>query len=509
MAHRPLDAVIRHIRKVAGVPLNSRESDPELLQRFVDDQDATAFAALVQRHGPLVRSVCRRLLRHEADVDDAFQATFLVLFRKAGTIRRRPSLASWLYGVAFRIARKAKSQSCQRQAHEQRVIGASPAEPWREAAWREICAVLDEELQGLSEKYRASLVLCYLEGRTRDEAAHQLGWSLRTLQRRLERGREILRARLMRRGLTLSAGLLATALSEHVTAAALPAGLVNSTVKAILLYGAGKTAAAGLISGQGAALAKGVLTAMFLRKMTTVATLVVALGVTGTGTGLWTYQTVAAQRADAPDKKAAARAAAACEELQSFLRVPSQHDGIVRVIGTEIKEGDKVPPEQTITIKINGEVRKYRRLKKGDKVEEGQLLARLDDDLARADVAIQIAKVRAAKAEKVSSEKTRDEAQQRYETQKKLLRAGNNGTSGTTAEDLRGALLQVIRYTEETVSKEEAIKVAEQELNKARKVLEMYEIRSPSRGVIKAIYRRPGEAVKALETVFLIQVPEE
>ena len=207
MAHRPLDAVIRHIRKVAGGPLNSRESDQELLQRFVDHQDRTAFAALVQRHGPMVRSVCWRLLRHEADVDDAFQATFLVLLHKACTIRRRPSLASWLYGVAFRTALKAKSQATQRQAHEQRAIGTSPAEPWREAAWREICTVLDEEVQGLSERYRAPLVLCYLEGRTRDEAAHQLGWSLRTLQRRLERGREILRTRLIRRGLNTFCGI--------------------------------------------------------------------------------------------------------------------------------------------------------------------------------------------------------------------------------------------------------------------------------------------------------------
>ena len=211
------------------------------------------------------------------------------------------------------------------------------------------------------------------------------------------------------------------------------------------------------------------------------------------------------------DKQAAAQAVEAGQEPQPFLRVPSQLDGIVRVIGTEIKEGEKVPPEQTVTLKIGGEVKEYRRLKKGDKIEEGQLLARLDDDLARADVAIPVAKVAAAKADKMSSEKTRDEAEQRYETQKKLWGYGGRGgnMAATTAEDLRGGLLQYNRYFQETISKEEAIKVAQQELNKARKVLEMYEIRSPSRGVIQAIYKRPGEAVKALETIFLIQIPED
>ena len=156
MADRPLDAVIRHIRKVAGGPLNSREGDQELLARFIDHQDGTAFATLVQRHGPMVRRVCWRLLRHESDVDDAFQATFLVLLHKACAIRRRRSLASWLYGVAFRTALKARSRAAQRQAHEPRSIGTPPAEPWREVAWREMCTVLDEEMRGLSERYRAA-----------------------------------------------------------------------------------------------------------------------------------------------------------------------------------------------------------------------------------------------------------------------------------------------------------------------------------------------------------------
>src|SRR5262249_50744092 len=143
------------------------------------------------------------------------------------------------------------------------------------------------------------------------------------------------------------------------------------------------------------------------------------------------------------------------------------------------------------------------------RVEEGQLLAQLDDDLARAEEAIKVAKVNAAVAEREASLKTRDEAKSRYDTQVKLYYNPAGAIRGTSKEDLSGALLVYNKYVFETISKQEAIKVAEQELNQTRKILDMYEIRSPSRGVIKAIYKRPGEAVNALETVFLIQLQEE
>jgi multidrug efflux pump subunit AcrA (membrane-fusion protein) len=300
---------------------------------------------------------------------------------------------------------------------------------------------------------------------------------------------------------------------------------VNLTIKAAQSYAVGKTAA-GLTSGTAAELAKEVLKAMFISKLTGVTTIILAIAVAGSGAGLWTYHALAAERRDNKDKKAAqpevkgeqrdskdknaaAPTAEPSEEPQPFIRVPGQRDGIIVLIGTEIKEGEKVPLQQTVTVKIGDEVNKYRRLKKGDKVEEGQLLARLDDDLANADVAIQAAKLANAQADKVLSEKTRDEAYQRYVTQKNLLGPKKGGNLATTLEDFRGAELIYHKYVQETHSKEQAIEIAKQELNKARKILEMYEIRSPSRGVIKAIYKRPGEAVKALETVFLIQVPED
>ena len=141
-----------------------------------------------------------------------------------------------------------------------------------------------------------------------------------------------------------------------------------------------------------------------------------------------------------------------------------EHDGIIRVIGTEIKQGEKVPPERIVTIKIDDEVKKYRRLKKRDTVEEGQLLAQLDDDLARGDVAIQEAKVKTAEADKLAAEKTRDEAKSRYDTQQKLFFTKVGGMPATTKEDMTGALLTWNKYIYETISKEEAIKVAKQEL---------------------------------------------
>jgi multidrug efflux pump subunit AcrA (membrane-fusion protein) len=298
--------------------------------------------------------------------------------------------------------------------------------------------------------------------------------------------------------------LLATALSEQAAAAALPAGLLNLTVQATMLHASGKAAAAGLISGQAALLAKGVLTAMFLSKLTTWTIMVLAAGVTTTGAGLWTYHSPAAQRTDIKDKKAFEPKVERADEPPSFITVPSRRDGIVRVIGTEIKKEEKVLPGQTITVKIDSEVKKFRRLKKGDSVEEGQLLGRLDDDLARSEVEIKMAKLNAARAESTAAEKTRDEALARFETAKKLL-----AMNGISQEDFRGALLTYNRYAEEAVSKVEAIKVAEQELKQARKLLEMHEIRSPTRGVIRAIYKRPGEAAKYLEPVFQIQVQEE
>jgi RNA polymerase sigma factor (sigma-70 family) len=255
MTGHSLHAVVQHIRKITASHEYSELSDAQLLDRFVRSRNESAFTALIQRHGPMVRDLCRRLLRQEADVDDAFQATFLVLLRKARSIRKRASLGSWLYGVAYRIARKLDGQTSKEMRRGRCATNRSEDDPSRGALWRELCSVLDEELNGLSEAYRSALVLCYLQGLTRDEAARQLGWSVRTLKRRLERGRELLLARLSRRGITLSAALLAAGLTEQAAGAALPAMLLQSTIGATCSVMSGNTAIAGSISARAIGLA--------------------------------------------------------------------------------------------------------------------------------------------------------------------------------------------------------------------------------------------------------------
>src|SRR5262245_44327760 len=192
MADQPLRSVLRHVQKLATAQAADNLSDRDLLERFVARRDEAAFAALVERHGPMVLSICRRALRHSHDAEDAFQAAFLVLARKAASIRHKDALGSWLHGVAYHVATNLRRGLARRRAHEVPLGEAIQADKAGEATWREVRTVFDEELARLPERFRAPLVLCYLEGRTRDEAAQELGWGLATLRGRLERGRELL-----------------------------------------------------------------------------------------------------------------------------------------------------------------------------------------------------------------------------------------------------------------------------------------------------------------------------
>jgi RNA polymerase sigma factor (sigma-70 family) len=199
--------------------------DTELLAAFADRRDEAAFAELVRRHGPMVRAVGRRA---GGDADDVLQATFLALARHAAALRHRPALGPWLYTVAYRTACSARTAEDRRRRREEQAQPVAPVEPSTEAAWRELRRLLDEELNRLPELLRAPLVLCYLQGRTRDETAAQLGWSLATLKRRLERGRAVLEARLRGRGVSLAVAGWALFGSD----AALPAELVREMARA-------------------------------------------------------------------------------------------------------------------------------------------------------------------------------------------------------------------------------------------------------------------------------------
>ncbi|OAI45212.1 hypothetical protein AYO44_13060 [Planctomycetaceae bacterium SCGC AG-212-F19] len=230
MDNRPLKPVIRYIRQMAGTV--EPPADHLLLDSFRSQQDEAAFASLVEKHGPLVLAVCRRVLHNEHDAEDVFQSTFLVLAKKAGSIRQHESLGGWLYRVAYHLALRVKARLVRRQEKEAEALPPDADDPAGDISWRELRGVLDEELARLPDKYRMPLVLCYLAGKTRDEAAEELGWSVGAVKGRLERGRDLLRARLERRGLTLSAALLGTMLASGQASAAVPATLLGATVKA-------------------------------------------------------------------------------------------------------------------------------------------------------------------------------------------------------------------------------------------------------------------------------------
>jgi RNA polymerase sigma factor (sigma-70 family) len=189
---------------------------------------------LVQRHGPLVLSVCRRVLQNAHDAEDAFQATFLVLVRKADSIAKPDSLANWLYGVAFRTAKKARTTASRRRNYERQAISMCVADPAPEAAWRELRTVLDEELYRLPEKYREPLVLCYLQGKTNEEAARQLGWPVGSMSARLARGRELLRDRLASRNRAVPPALLGALLARVPEVASVSTRLSAVTVRSAL-----------------------------------------------------------------------------------------------------------------------------------------------------------------------------------------------------------------------------------------------------------------------------------
>src|SRR5579871_4448365 len=229
MATGTFAALLGHVRRTAGADAAARVPDDQLLERFVAGRDEQAFAALVRRHGGLVLAACRRTLADETDVEDAFQAAFLTLVCKAGSIRRGQALGSWLYRVAARAAGQVRLNAERRRRHER--PGPEPAAPAADPSWREACAVLHDELARLPERLRLPLLLCYLEGKTRDEAARQLGWSLGTLRGRLERGRHLLRARLDRRGVTLAVGLGAAVATP--ARSAVPARLVAAPLRAL------------------------------------------------------------------------------------------------------------------------------------------------------------------------------------------------------------------------------------------------------------------------------------
>jgi RNA polymerase sigma factor (sigma-70 family) len=316
MATSPMSEAIQHFRRSVLLREGTGRTDGQLLDDYISRRDEAALAALVCRHGQMVWGVCRRVLRNYHDVEDAFQATFLVLVRRAASIASRELLANWLYGVAHQTALKARATALRRSARERQV--AEMPEPAAATAeiWHDLQPLLDEELSRLPDKYRAPLVLCDLEGITRKEAAVQLGCPEGTVAGRLARARTMLARRLTQRGVVLSGGVLAALLSQNAASAGVPASMVSSTIQAACCFGAAQ-AAAGVISIQVAALTEGVLKTMLLSKLKTVVAVLAVVTLLGGGTGLFTLRSLAGAKEEKAKDEVKAKADTAEKKVKS------------------------------------------------------------------------------------------------------------------------------------------------------------------------------------------------
>jgi RNA polymerase sigma factor (sigma-70 family) len=296
MAGKAFSGFIQLLRRAAARNSQEESADADLLARFVEKRDEAAFEDLVRRHGPMVWSVCRRFLYQSEDAEDAFQATFLVLVRKASSIQHGSLLSNWLYGVAYRVANRARVGAARLRARETNGVDIQVSAPQTDSAseWQ---PAVHEEVFRLPEKYRLPIILCYLEGRTSEQAACDLGWPVGTVKGRLGRAREMLRSRLTRRGLALSTGGLGAALSGS-SAGAAPPILLKTTMDGAWRYAAGQMA--GPVSTQAVTLSKGVIHAMFWNKIAVAAKGLALAALIGLGAGLSLFQSFAGEKEAPP-----------------------------------------------------------------------------------------------------------------------------------------------------------------------------------------------------------------
>jgi RNA polymerase sigma-70 factor (ECF subfamily) len=314
-------AAYRSIGALFGAGTIGGLTDGQLLERFAareGDGGEPAFAGLVDRHGPMVLRVCRSVLRDAHEAEDAFQATFLILALRAGSIRGRDSLASWLYSVAYNVAATARASAIRRRSHEVKAGRERPT-AFTEAARDDLGATIHEELDRLPERYRSVLVLWILEGLTQHQAAERLGWPVGTVQSRLARGRERLRSRLARRGLA-PAAVLASAIPAE---AAVPAALADSTIRLAATIAGARALAVGTVPAAVVNLIrKGGRTMLLNQVRMTAAATLLAAGLVATGA--FAYQAAKPDPAPAPAKPEAQKSAPAA---------PDSQDGLLTVAG--------------------------------------------------------------------------------------------------------------------------------------------------------------------------------
>ncbi|HEY2154174.1 MAG TPA: RNA polymerase sigma factor, partial [Isosphaeraceae bacterium] len=326
--------VLRHVRTLFDVGTVGGLTDGELLDRFEagpGEVAELAFAVLVERHGPMVLRACRRILRDDHDAQDAFQATFLVLARNGGSVRRRDTLGPWLHGVACRVASCARTAAARRRRHEE-VAGRQVRLSSEGIQDDDHGAAIHEEIDRLPDRYRRPIVLCCLEGLTREQAALRLGWRVGTVQSRLARGRERLRERLLRRGLAPVVGTVAASLAAEA-AGSVPTPLIEATVVLVKVSAAG-SAVAGVVPVAVASLFSGVLKAMFLQKLKAV---LASAAVATIGVGI-----VWAQVPDARNRTTSARAESPSDDR--FEQLERKIDRLIQVIEVQSDRTSRVSP---------------------------------------------------------------------------------------------------------------------------------------------------------------------
>src|SRR5581483_12250463 len=333
MSRSALAAGVRYLRKVVTSQCHRQDSDDRLLHAFVTSRGEAAFAALVRRYGPMVGAVCRRVLGHEQDAEDAFQATFLILAQNAARLRKKTALASFLHGTAYRIALHAKRTAARRRKHESRAPARPSLDPIDELSWREVRALVDEEVARLPEKYRSALILCCLEGVSQAEAAQRLGIKEGTLASRPSRARERLGQRLARRGVDLAAVLAAMALSGQ-SASALSSMLIPRTIKAALETAAGQQLA-DVASASVAEMVTSATAAMMMSKAK-ITTLLLLTATVLTGAGAWTCHTLATSQPAPAQAEPAKHSLAATQERQA----PRENKGKDRIVSGRVVDPD-------------------------------------------------------------------------------------------------------------------------------------------------------------------------
>jgi RNA polymerase sigma-70 factor (ECF subfamily) len=337
-----MNSVLKHVRKLSRLTEAETMTDGQLLDAFVRAQDVTAFEALVRRHGPMVLGVCRRVLRHMHDAEDAFQATFLVLFRRAVSLGRREVVGNWLYGVAYRTALKARAAAARRRVKEQ--AAARPEEAPAPTPRQELQTLLDQEVSRLPDKYRIPVALCELQGKTRKEAAQQLGWPEGTVAGRLARARALLARRLAGYGPPLSAVALAAVFSQDTAAAALPTPLVARTVGAITALAAGPVVTGATSSTRVTALAEGAIRGMFLVKTRVVLALALTACALVAG-GIVGYRTWAGQGQASPPAPSTPGGSAdqkPGESREASRELEGEWTVVIQAYNGEVAAGDRV-----------------------------------------------------------------------------------------------------------------------------------------------------------------------